>query len=103
MSIQLSKQAAERIREIRNVQNVDPDTPLRISVVSGGCSGLTYNLDFESGQPPADSDKKFEEYGVKIILDMRSILYLEGIRLEYKEGLIGTEMLFIISITALSI
>src|SRR5690625_7249949 len=89
MSIQLSEQAAERIREIRNVQNVDPETPLRISVVSGGCSGLTYNLDFESGQPPADSDKTFEEYGVKIIVDMRSFLYMDGNRMGYSVGLAG--------------
>src|SRR5690625_4258070 len=95
MSIQLSEQAAERIREIRNVQNVDPETPLRISVVSGGCSGLTYNLDFESGQPPADSDKTFEEYGVKIIVDMRSFLYVAGTRMVYSEELSGQGLHFI--------
>lgn len=95
MSIQLSEQAAEKIREIRSVQNVDQNTPLRISVVSGGCSGLTYNLDFESGQHPADSDKTFEEYGVQIIVDMRSFLYLAGTRLDYSEGLTGQGFHFI--------
>lgn len=95
MSIQLSEQAAERIREIRTVQNVDENTPLRISVVSGGCSGLTYNLDFESSQTPEESDKTFEGFGVKIVVDMRSFLYLAGTRLDYSEGLTGQGFHFI--------
>lgn len=95
MSIQLSEQAAERIREIRTNQEVDDNTPLRISVVSGGCSGLTYKLDFESDKAPEESDKTFEFFGIKIIVDMRSFLYLAGTQLDYSEGLTGQGFHFI--------
>lgn len=89
MSITISESAAERIQRIREEQQITSDTPLRVSVVSGGCSGLTYDLDFDSKQKSAEGDKTFEEHGIKIVVDMRSFLYLAGTKLDYSEGLTG--------------
>ncbi len=89
MSITISEKAADRIHKIREHQHVSPDTPLRVSVVSGGCSGLTYDLDFDSGNNVSEEDKTFEDNGIKIVVDMRSFLYLAGTKLDYSDGLEG--------------
>lgn len=88
MSITISERAVKRIQEIREEQSLPETSPLRVSVVSGGCSGLTYNLEFDAGKSE-DSDKEFEAQGVKLIVDMRSFLYLAGTQLDYTEGLTG--------------
>ncbi len=89
MSISISDRAAERIHQIRVEKQIPEDTPLRVSVVSGGCSGLTYDLDFDSEREPSKEDKLFEEHGIKIVVDMRSFLYLAGTNLDYTDGLDG--------------
>lgn len=90
MSISVTDRAAQRIKQIRDEQHVPEDAKLRIGVVSGGCSGLTYDLDFETC-PPDESrkDQLFEDKGVQLIIDMRSFLYLSGTQLDYTEGLEG--------------
>ncbi|TVQ66743.1 MAG: iron-sulfur cluster assembly accessory protein [Balneolaceae bacterium] len=88
MSISISEQAARRIEEIRTEQGFSADTALRVSVVSGGCSGLTYNLDFEKS-PGDASDQVFEDQGIRMVVDMRSFLYLAGTMLDYSDGLTG--------------
>jgi len=89
MSISISDRAAKRIHQIRSEQNISNDTPLRVSVVSGGCSGLTYDLDFDSKEEISKEDKEFEDHGIKVVVDMRSFLYLSGTRLDYTDGLDG--------------
>ena len=89
MSITISERAARRIGEIREEKNISPDIPLRVSVVSGGCSGLTYDLNFDSEKEITDQDKQFEDHGVKMVVDMRSFLYLAGTSLDYTDGLTG--------------
>lgn len=90
MSITVSERAAKRIHEIREEKRVDDSTPLRIGVVGGGCSGLTYDLDFETdSQEPGDTDKVFEAGDLRIVVDMRSFLYLAGTELDYTDGLQG--------------
>ena len=89
MSITISERAARRIGEIRKEKNISADTPLRVSVVSGGCSGLTYDLNFDSEKEITDQDKQFEDHGVKMVVDMRSFLYLAGTSLDYTDGLTG--------------
>jgi len=89
MSLHISDRAARRIAQIRAEQNISSEIPLRISVVSGGCSGLSYNLEFDSEKEPDDSDKLFEDHGIKMVVDMRSFLYLAGTELEYTDGLTG--------------
>mgnify|MGYP001948815466 CR=1 FL=1 len=90
MSITVSDRAVSRINEIRKEQQLADDVKLRVGVVSGGCSGLTYELDFDSS-PPDESkkDQVFEDNGIKLVVDMRSFLYLSGTQLDYTEGLEG--------------
>lgn len=87
--ISISDRALSRINEIRQQQEVPLDSYLKVSVVSGGCSGLTYNLDFETEGNPSEQDQVFERDGVKIWIDMRSFLYLAGTELDYTDGLEG--------------
>ncbi|MFO7800564.1 HesB/IscA family protein [Rhodohalobacter sp.] len=95
MSISISDRAAKRIHQIRNEQDISEDTPLRVSVVSGGCSGLTYDLDFDSKKEITKEDKEFEAHGIKIVVDTRSFLYLAGTNLDYSDGLQGQGFHFI--------
>jgi iron-sulfur cluster assembly protein len=80
--IKISDRAASRIREIQSEQNIPGGTLLRISVKSGGCSGLTYDLDFNSDITIQDNDEKFEDNGISVVVDMRSFLYLAGTQLD---------------------
>lgn len=90
MSITISDRAASRINKIRKEQQLADDAKLRVGVVSGGCSGLTYELDFDSNPPDeSQKDQIFEDNGVKLVIDMRSFLYLSGTQLDYTEGLDG--------------
>lgn len=90
MSITISDRAAQRINEIREEKHLPDDAKLRVGVVSGGCSGLTYELDFDDKEPQEeDNDQLFEDNGIKLIVDMRSFLYLSGTQLDYTEGLQG--------------
>ncbi len=75
MSISITERAAERINKIRNEQQIPDDAKLRVGVVSGGCSGLTYDLEFDSTTSNnGDEDQEFEDKGIKLIVDMRSFL-----------------------------
>lgn len=89
MSITISERAARQIEMIRKSQNIDEDIPLRVSVMSGGCSGLTYDLDFDTENHSSENDKTFEDHGIKMVVDMRSFLYLAGTKLDFTEGLSG--------------
>jgi iron-sulfur cluster assembly protein len=94
--IQVSERAASRLAEIRRNDAVGDEIPLRIGVVGGGCSGLTYKLDFDRNQLPEGSkDKFFESNGIRIVVDMRSFLYLAGTELDYTDGLEGKGFHFV--------
>ncbi len=90
MSISITERAASRIKQIRNEQQIAEDALLRVGVVSGGCSGLTYDLEFDSTPQSGEQElQKFEDKGIKLVVDMRSFLYLSGTELDYTEGLDG--------------
>lgn len=65
---------------------------VRVSVVSGGCSGLSYKMDFDNELKP--KDQEFEDKGIKIVTDLRSFLYLVNTTLEFSEGLNGKGFFF---------
>ena len=65
---------------------------VRVGVSSGGCSGLSYNLDFDSSV--LDSDKVFEHNDIKLLVDNKSYLYLVGTTLNYSGGLNGKGFVF---------
>lgn len=87
--ITISERAFQRINEIRSEKGIPKESFLKVGVESGGCSGLTYNLDFATDEKPSDQDQVFELNGMKILVDMRSFLYLAGTELDYTDGLEG--------------
>jgi iron-sulfur cluster assembly protein len=90
MSITITNRAADKIKQIRDEQDVPEEARLRVGVVSGGCSGLTYDLEFDTNSSSNDKeDQEFEDKGIKLVIDMRSFLYLSGTELDYTEGLDG--------------
>lgn len=92
--ITVSDRAARRILEIRAEQQQPDKSLLSISVRSGGCSGLTYDLDFVEERPPQKTEKEFLANGIRILIDMRSLLYLTGTHLDYTDGLTGKGFYF---------
>jgi iron-sulfur cluster assembly protein len=89
MSISITERAAERIKEIREEQSIAEDALLRVGVVSGGCSGLTYDLEFDTRSNPDEEEQQFQDKGIRLVVDMRSFLYLSGTELDYTDGLNG--------------
>jgi iron-sulfur cluster assembly protein len=79
--------AANKIIELRQKEGLTDNYNVRVAVEGGGCSGLMYNLDFASEQKP--TDMIFEDKGVKIMVDKKSILYLAGTELDFSDGLNG--------------
>ena len=73
-------------------KSVDAGYFLRVSVVGGGCSGLSYKMDFDNKSLPAD--QVFEDNGIKVVTDLKSFLYLVNTTLEFSEGLNGKGFYF---------
>ncbi|TVQ72194.1 MAG: iron-sulfur cluster assembly accessory protein [Balneolaceae bacterium] len=95
-AITISEKALKRINQIRSTKGADDKMALRIGVVGGGCSGLSYQLDFDAkGASEEKKDQEFEVNGLKVVIDMRSFLYLAGTQLDYSDGLQGKGFHFI--------
>ncbi|WP_143960330.1 HesB/IscA family protein [Litoribacter populi] len=89
----VSDKAKERILELKREEGRTDNENIRVSVKGGGCSGLMYDLGFDGEL--ADSDQIFEDKGVKIIVDKKSLLYLAGTTLEFTDGLNGKGFQFV--------
>src|SRR5881398_1750036 len=88
MAVELTEAAAKQVRELKRAQNLPENVFLRMGVKGGGCSGLSYSLEFDSELGP--HDKKFDIDGVAVVCDAKSYLYLNGTTLDYvTEGLQG--------------
>lgn len=84
MAISVTETAAERVRSF--LDNRGKGIGLRLGVKTSGCSGLAYVLEFVDELAP--EDEVFEAYGVKIIVDAKSLVYLDGTQLDFaKDGL----------------
>lgn len=84
------------VKEVRRLREADPSTAnsvLRVQVVGGGCSGMSYKLGFES-EPPKATDKTFERDGVVVAVDTKSYLFLAGTELDFTDGLNGQGFVF---------
>lgn len=90
--ISISEKAKERVLNIWKEDNLSADHFVRVSVTSGGCSGLTYNMKFDN--QPQPNDEVFEDKGIKLVVDAKSILYLLGTELDFSEGLNGKGFYF---------
>jgi iron-sulfur cluster assembly protein len=90
----VSDKAKEKVVSLMQQAAIDKDANyfLRVSVVGGGCSGLSYKLDFDNESKP--NDQVFEDNGVKIVTDLKSFLYLVETTLDFSEGLNGKGFYF---------
>ncbi|RYE35101.1 MAG: iron-sulfur cluster assembly accessory protein [Sphingobacteriaceae bacterium] len=85
--ITVTDKAKSKVEELINASSLNESYFLRVSVAGGGCSGLSYKLDFDNEIKPGD--QFFEDKGIKISLDMKSFLYLAGTELDFSDGLNG--------------
>jgi iron-sulfur cluster assembly protein len=85
-SIGMTDQAAEKIQQLVAEKGL-LDGGLRVKVVGGGCSGLTYKMDLDR---PREGDKIFEHAGAKLVVDRKSFLYLNGTILDYTDELMSS-------------
>ena len=88
----VAESAKNKIAEIRNSESIGEDFFVRVSVTSGGCSGLSYTMDFDN--EPKPNDQVFEDNDVKVVTDLKSFLYLCNSTLEFSGGLNGKGFFF---------
>ena len=81
MAITLSEEA---VTKIQTLLGDDPERGLRVKVVGGGCSGLSYKMDLDVAR---QGDRVFERDGARVIVDRKSFLYLNGTELHYEDSL----------------
>lgn len=94
MAITLTEAAAKEIKTIITQQNLPAEqTRLRVGVKGGGCSGFSYMLDLTE-EPKAEMDEELESNGVKILCDMKSYLYLQGVEIDFKDEVMGRGFVF---------
>lgn len=91
--IYVSDKAKQKVLELMGQAGIGEDYFIRVGVVGGGCSGLSYKLDFDNEQKP--TDQVFENNGLKIVTDLKSFLYLVNTTLDFSDGLNGKGFHFI--------
>ncbi len=90
--IQISETAAQRIQNLKLEEKKEDQAFLRVEVKKGGCSGLSYKMNFDTEM--RSGDKVFEANGQKLVVDSQSFLYLVGMTLDYSGGLNGKGFVF---------
>jgi iron-sulfur cluster assembly protein len=90
--ITVTENAKEHAIQLIKEENRPADTFIRVGVDGGGCSGLSYRLEFDNQLK--EGDQMFEDKGIKIVVDRKSFLYLAGTELEYSGGLNGKGFVF---------
>ncbi|MEM8834583.1 MAG: iron-sulfur cluster insertion protein ErpA [Planctomycetota bacterium] len=89
----LSESAAREIKTIIEQQELDADKiRLRVGVKGGGCSGFSYILDLTESFK--ETDEEFEQHGVKMVCDPKSLLYLGGVTIDFKDEIMGRGFVF---------
>ena len=89
----LSETAAREIKTIIQQQELDASkVRLRVGVKGGGCSGFSYLLDLTENQK--ETDEEFEQHGVRVICDPKSLLYLNGVTVDFKDEIMGRGFVF---------
>ena len=90
--IKVAESAKQQVAHLLQSENHPEGAFVRVGVEGGGCSGLMYQLTFDSEMK--DGDQVFEDNGVKVVVDRKSFLYLVGTELEYTGGLNGKGFVF---------
>lgn len=91
--ITITDNATVKVHQLMQEGNMGSDYFVRVSVKGGGCSGLSYDLDFDNERK--ESDQEFVHGDVKIVCDLKSYLYLAGTELDFSDGLNGKGFAFI--------
>ena len=91
--ITISEKAKVKLGELAKETAVKDDWFLRVGVVGGGCSGLSYKMDFD--HELKKEDQVFEDKGMKVVCDLKSFLYLCGTTLDFSDGLSGKGFHFV--------
>lgn len=93
-AIYISDKAGAKIKGLMQEAGIadKSDYFLRVGVVGGGCSGLSYKMDFDNEIKPAD--QVFEDKGIRIVTDLKSFLYLVNTELDFSDGLNGKGFYF---------
>lgn len=89
--ITITDKALEQIKSISQTENTDGTKGLRLAVTGGGCSGLSYKIEFSDKK---DKDNVLDFSGIKVLIDPKSVIYLKGIVLDFKDGLNGKGFVF---------
>ena len=84
--ITLTDKAAEKVRSLQQ-QEGKAGYALRLKVVGGGCSGYSYSMDFD--QATAEGDATFDDHGVKIVVDPKSLSMIDNVQVDWADGLTG--------------
>lgn len=90
--ITVSENAKQHAMELMKAENRPEGSFIRVGVEGGGCSGLSYKLEFDNQMK--EGDQVFEDKGIKVVVDRKSFLYLVGTELEYSGGLNGKGFVF---------
>ena len=86
MGLALSERAATEVKRIMEEQKYGDETVLRVGVTGGGCSGFQYSLGFDTEVSEKD-DASFEQHGVRVVVDRKSSLFLDGTTVDFHDGL----------------
>ena len=82
--VTLTERAAKQVEKIKAEESLDDNLYLRVAVEGGGCSGLSYKLGLDYRK---EEDVVFESFGVELIVEPKHLMYLEGIEIDYPDGL----------------
>jgi iron-sulfur cluster assembly protein len=91
--ISITENAIVKVKQLMTEAKMGQDYFVRVSVKGGGCSGLSYDLDFDNEKKESDQEFPFED--IRIICDLKSYLYLAGTELDFSDGLNGKGFQFI--------
>jgi len=86
MSVTLTEKAAKEVQRVMSEQKMPAETFLRVGVAGGGCSGFQYSLGFDD-KSDAAKDSISEQHGIKLAVDKKSELFLDGPELDFYDGL----------------
>lgn len=89
--ITITEKAQQQIKAIAQIENPSQENGLRLSVTGGGCSGLSYKVEFS---PKKERDNVLNFSGIQVLIDPKSAIYLKGIELDFKDGLNGKGFTF---------
>ena len=86
MSVTLTENAAKEVKRIMTEQSMPESLALRVGVAGGGCSGFEYKLTFDE-QVDEQADEVVDAHGVRMVVDKKSSLYLDGTEIDFYSGL----------------